>query len=119
MDPGTDGVNHWGPYAPAIARWEQVTRPAPAPTDGRGRLSPAFVEWVMGLDAGHVTGVPGLSRAAQLTALGNGVVPQQACRAMELLDAATILAGIPAHTHWRSAGLIPRNPARRVAPGAP
>src|SRR5690606_33900929 len=37
----------WGPYAPAIARWERVMmRPAPAPTEpGRTgeRLSPAFV----------------------------------------------------------------------------
>lgn len=32
----------------------------------------------MGLDAGHVTDVPGLSRTQQLKALGNGVVPQQA-----------------------------------------
>ncbi|WP_254878683.1 hypothetical protein [Streptomyces sp. NA04227] len=39
----------------------------------------------MGLDAGHVTGVPGLSRAAQLKALGNGVVPQQAAAALRLL----------------------------------
>ncbi|MFE2722783.1 hypothetical protein [Kitasatospora sp. NPDC059327] len=40
---------------------------------------------------GHVTAVPGLSRSAQLTALGNGVVPQQAGRAMELLGAADLL----------------------------
>ena len=40
-------------------------------------LSPTFVEWLMGLDAGHVTGV-GLSRREELRALGNGVVPQQA-----------------------------------------
>ncbi|RAJ61680.1 DNA (cytosine-5)-methyltransferase 1 [Streptomyces sp. Amel2xB2] len=39
----------------------------------------------MGLPAGHVTGVPGLSRAAQLKALGNGVVPQQAAAALRLL----------------------------------
>ncbi|MGY0060272.1 hypothetical protein ACWY4P_27630 [Streptomyces sp. LZ34] len=32
----------------------------------------------MGLDHGHVTAVPGLSRTAQLKALGNGVLPQQA-----------------------------------------
>ncbi|MEY9956822.1 hypothetical protein [Streptacidiphilus sp. MAP5-52] len=45
----------------------------------------------MGLEPGHVTAVPGLSRAAQLTALGNGVVPQQAARALELLGATTLL----------------------------
>jgi DNA (cytosine-5)-methyltransferase 1 len=85
-------VNRWGPYAAAIARWERATRPAPEPVDGKGRLAPAFVEWVMGLERGHVTAVPGLSRSAQLTALGNGVVPQQASAAMQLLDAPGLLA---------------------------
>lgn len=76
----------WGQYAPAIARWEAVTgRRAPGAVDDRGRLSPAFVEWMMGLPAGHVTAVPGLSRNAQLKALGNGVVPQQAEAALRLL----------------------------------
>ncbi|WP_373295561.1 DNA cytosine methyltransferase [Kitasatospora griseola] len=86
------GLNRWGPYGPAIARWERATRPAPEPTDERGRLAPRFVEWIMGVGEGHVTAVPGLSRSAQLTALGNGVVPQQASRAMELLGAADLLA---------------------------
>ena len=41
----------------------------------------------MGLDAGHVTDpVIGLTRAQQLKALGNGVVPQQAALALQLLD---------------------------------
>lgn len=39
----------------------------------------------MGLPPGHVTGVPGLSRAAQLKALGNGVVPAQAALAVRVL----------------------------------
>ncbi|WP_232794914.1 hypothetical protein [Kitasatospora sp. NRRL B-11411] len=43
------------------------------------------MEWMQGLDAGWVTATPGLGRPAQLTALGNGVVPQQAARALELL----------------------------------
>ncbi|MGW4692392.1 hypothetical protein OU787_25755 [Kitasatospora sp. YST-16] len=85
-------MSRWGPYASAVARWERVTRPAPEPVDGNGRLAPEFVEWIMGLDAGHVTGVPGLSRSAQLTALGNGVVRQQAAAAMQLLDAPGLLA---------------------------
>ena len=38
----------------------------------------------MGLPGGWVTGVP-LSRNAQLKALGNGVVPQQAALALRLL----------------------------------
>ncbi|MEU0894227.1 DNA cytosine methyltransferase [Streptomyces massasporeus] len=83
---GSSPVVAWGQYAPAIARWEAVTsRRAPWATDDRGRLSPAFVEWMMGLDTGHVTAVPGLSRAAQLKALGNGVVPLQAASALRLL----------------------------------
>ncbi|MBB4981502.1 hypothetical protein [Streptomyces nymphaeiformis] len=75
----------WGPYAAAITRWEKLTRPAPAPTDAAGRLRADFVEWMQGLDAGWVTATPGLGRPAQLTALGNGVVPQQAARALQLL----------------------------------
>lgn len=43
----------------------------------------------MGLPAGHVTEVPDLSRNAQLKALGNGVVPQQAEAAIRLLLART------------------------------
>lgn len=45
----------------------------------------------MGLPSGHVTDVPGLSRSAQLKALGNGVMPQQATYALELLL-------VPVHT---------------------
>lgn len=83
----------WGPYEPAVRRWELLLdRAAPAPTQtssrGREQLAPPFVEWMMGLPAGHVTGVPGLSRAEQLKALGNGVVPQQAAAALRYLLAA-------------------------------
>ena len=42
----------------------------------------------MGLPQGWVTDVPGLSRNAQLKALGNGVVPAQAELALHLLLAA-------------------------------
>lgn len=81
----------FGPYAAAVARWEAVIgRPAPSPTEpgsnGRPRLSPRFVEWMMGLPEGWVTGV-GIPRSAQLKALGNGVVPQQAALALALTDA--------------------------------
>ena len=81
----------WGKYGPAIAQWERViSRRAPAPTEsgsqGRPRLSPAFVEWMMGLPEGHVTDPAiGISRTAQLKALGNGVVPQQAALALSVL----------------------------------
>jgi DNA (cytosine-5)-methyltransferase 1 len=76
----------WGPYEPAIRRWEQLTRPAPDPTDTRGRLNPAFVEWMQGLPAGWVTDV-GIPRTAQLRALGNGVVPHQCAAAWRMLQA--------------------------------
>ena len=83
----------FGPYAAAIARWGQVLgRPAPPPTepgmDGRPRLSPRFVEFMMGLPDGWVTGVD-IPRSAQLKALGNGVVKQQAALALALLDGAS------------------------------
>ena len=83
----THDIN-WGKYAPAIRRWESVLdRPAPAPTVERKdkrRLNPVFVEWMMGLDEGHVTG-HGLSAAQELKMLGNGVVPQQARAAITQL----------------------------------
>ncbi|MFJ9419986.1 DNA cytosine methyltransferase [Streptomyces sp. NPDC101227] len=80
-----DRAGAWGAYAASIARWENLTRPAPPPTDGAGRLSPLFVEWMQGLDPGWVTATPGLGRSAQMAALGNGVVPQQAARALQIL----------------------------------
>lgn len=39
---------------------------------------------MMGLPAGHVTGAP-ITRAQQLKALGNGVVPQQSALAVRVL----------------------------------
>lgn len=39
----------------------------------------------MGLPAGWVCDVPGLNRNAQLKALGNGVVPQQAYAALGMM----------------------------------
>jgi DNA (cytosine-5)-methyltransferase 1 len=75
----------FGDYAPAVARWEALTRPAPSPVNPRGKLSTEFVEWMMGLDEGHVTSVPGLSDDDRFKALGNGVVPQQAALAVAVL----------------------------------
>jgi len=75
-------ADRWGDYAPAIERWEHVLgRPAPEPVDDKGRLSPVFVEWMMGLRLGHVTAV-GLPRTQELKILGNGVVWQQAALAL-------------------------------------
>lgn len=78
---------NWGKYAAAIKRWENLTRPVPEPTiphKDKRRLNPQFVEWMMGLDDGHVTG-HGLSIAQELKMLGNGVVPQQARAAIAQL----------------------------------
>ena len=80
----------WGAYEPAVRRWEHVTgRVAPAPIEpgakGGQRLSPRFVEWMMGLEPGWVTDVPGNTRNDQLRMLGNGVVPQQAEAALRTL----------------------------------
>ena len=55
----------------------------PSPLD-EGKLNAKFVEYMMGLPNGWVTDV-GLSRSQQLKILGNGVVPQQAEYALELL----------------------------------
>ena len=59
--------------------------PAPAPVDDKGRLSPPFVEWMMGLPAGWVTGDGLMTRTQALKALGNAVVPQQAVVALSSL----------------------------------
>lgn len=83
----------YGTYAPAIARWEKVTgRAAPPPSTpsrragGKPQLSARFVEWMMGLPDGHVTGPDlALPREHQLRLLGNGVVPQQAALAVRQL----------------------------------
>ncbi|WNM66531.1 DNA methyltransferase [Mycobacterium phage Martik] len=79
----------WGKYEPAIRRWENVTRPAPAPTElnskGNPRLSAVFPEWMMGWPAGWVTEVSGISRNDALRIIGNGVVPQQAAAALRWL----------------------------------
>ena len=56
----------------------------PNPLDQDDKLNAKFVEYMMGLPDGWVTDI-GLSRAQQLKILGNGVVPQQAHYALELL----------------------------------
>jgi len=88
----------WGKYSEVIKRWETILgRPAPAPTrpdgkDGNHRLSPEFTEWMMGLEAGWITEV-GINRTEQIKSCGNGVVPQQAMHALELLGINKILGG--------------------------
>lgn len=89
--------NLWGDYAAAIDHWEHTLgRPAPAPTmtstKGNPQLSPRFVEWMMGLPAGWVTDVPGITRNEALKALGNGVVPQQAAEALRVMAGWSVAA---------------------------
>ncbi len=87
----------WGVYEPAIRRWEYIRGiEAPCPVEpgqkGNMRLAPLFVEWMMGLPPGWVTGVEGLSRAKQLKLLGNGVVPLQVYYALrELLETLSLM----------------------------
>ncbi|WP_237140329.1 DNA cytosine methyltransferase [Mycobacteroides abscessus] len=80
-----NGTPHWGKYAPAIRRWEAITRGAPSPTEpgakGNPRLAARFSEWMQGWPLGWVTAVP-ISRSAMLRIIGNGVVPQQAVAAL-------------------------------------
>lgn len=90
-----DDPHRWGPYGDAVRRWAAVLgRDAPPATEptarGAHRLSPRFVEWMMGLPAGWVTDVPGVTRNDALRLLGNGVVPQQAAAAV-----AWLLAQVP------------------------
>lgn len=76
----------WGPYGAAIDQWGRLMgRPAPDPVDERG-LNPGLVEWMMGLPEDWICGDDlALSRTAQLRIAGNGVVPQQAFLALQLL----------------------------------
>lgn len=73
----------WKDCGPALTLWSLcLGRSFPDPSSD-GRLSAQFAEWMMGLPAGYVTSPEiGLSRAQQLRALGNGVVPQQAAAAI-------------------------------------
>lgn len=85
-----DNAEAWGKYAPAVARWSAITRPAPPPvepnTKGNPRLTATFAEWLMGLEEGRLTGADiGLSRSQALKLAGNGVVPQAAYFALSHL----------------------------------
>jgi len=84
--PTAQDADRWGRYADAIARHAvMVGRPAPEPTEaktGGRRLSCRFDEWMMGLPAGWITDVPGITHAETIRLCGNGVVPQQAVAAL-------------------------------------
>ena len=66
-----------------LAIWERINGTAPKPVKN-GKSNPKFVEWLMGLPKGWVTDID-LSWTQQIKILGNGVVPQQAYHALELL----------------------------------
>lgn len=68
---------HWSGF-------EITEREVPPTLDSNNRLNSKFVEYMMGLPSGWVTDI-GLSRTQELKMLGNGVVPQQAKYALELL----------------------------------
>lgn len=70
-----------GAYQDAINLWEHITGQHPKPVDDKGMLTPEFVEWMMGLPQGWVTGAD-ITRNAKLKLLGNGVVPLQAQQAI-------------------------------------
>ena len=94
----------WGQAAPHILAWAMVTGHLPpliteeveAPSvhprfpNIKAQTSAEMIEWLMGLQPGWVTQVPGLRRTQMIKMLGNGVVPLQAATAirelMERLD---------------------------------
>ena len=65
------------------SRSQMYLSPVP-PTLDKGRVSAKFVEYMMGLPSGWVTDID-ISWTQQLKMLGNGVVPQQAHYAIQLL----------------------------------
>lgn len=87
----SEGVD-WRQYTGAIRRWEALHGAAPSPVElspsGKPRLSAPFAEWMMGVPAGWITDVPGVSWGDQLKACGNGVVPAQAKAALRDMLAA-------------------------------
>ncbi len=72
----------WGVYESAIRRWEAIRGPHPFPAalGPKNGIKPApeFVEWMMGLPVGWVSGADFLTINEKLKLLGNGVVPSQA-----------------------------------------
>lgn len=87
----------WGKYQAAVDRWAAIFGDYPAPVEpGRGgkpRLAARFPEWMMGLPAGWVTDVPGLTRTDHLKLIGNGVFPDQMAFGIRLLLTAICFPG--------------------------
>jgi len=89
--PDLAAVGSPGPFPPAPAdpAWRGVLDRDPSlhPRDGEGKLSPLFVERLMGFPRGW-TDAPGVSREERLAMLGNAVVPVAAALAWRELTAA-------------------------------
>ena len=70
----------------SFERWGNIIgRQRPKYATADNRVNPVFVEWLMGVPEGWVTGI-GLPYSSQLRILGNGVVPQQGALAINLLS---------------------------------
>ena len=86
----TDSYARWGVYRVVMARWaSRLASLAPDPIrgwsrNGYMRYNEDFAEWLMGLPH-HYTKVADVTRRERMKMLGNGVVPQQAMLALELL----------------------------------
>jgi len=93
----------WRKYTRAVIHWEHVVkRRYPLPLNGAGRLRPMFVEWMMGLPRGYVTGLDA-SRTQQLRMLGNMAMPMQAEAAIRGLLARAGFVGVvkKGQDEWR------------------
>lgn len=89
----------WGDSGPACLAWACILNRDIPPlvvdspdrclhprfAEARAATNPEFIEFLMGLPEGWVTGVPGLARTQQVKALGNGVIPLQAAAALRCL----------------------------------
>ncbi|MET0417478.1 MAG: hypothetical protein ABW022_15810, partial [Actinoplanes sp.] len=93
MLPAAVQPERFGKYAATVRRHEVAYGlTAPDPTEpgrnGKPRLSPAFPEFMQGLEPGWLTGV--VERSAALKLAGNGVNPSQAAYALGLLPTFTV-----------------------------
>lgn len=74
----------WGDYEQAIRRWEIIFEPVPPPLTNAQRLSPKFVEWMMGLPQDWTEGV---SKTQRIKMLGNSVQVQCAYEVAKIVKA--------------------------------
>lgn len=74
----------WGNYEQAIRRWELIFEPVPPPLTNAEKLSPKFVEWMMGFPQDWTEGV---SKTQRLKMLGNAVQVQCAYEVAKIVKA--------------------------------